>query len=272
MNQHKYSPEDNEHIIDEDILIGSPQSKFKDPQEIFSSRFSSILFSLYNPQIVPNFDTSLKSGVKAKSDLDDKFPSFDSPLCQYKIEADLEEGNHRDIFLGKFNERARVFAAEIRNEKYVDDFSMVPFDIERSPLDRGSASPPKPNQKLEEVRKQREKQQAESLSQRRQNIRKEKEKMASEQREESQEIRRKSLGSMSEKDQKRLEKRKAQAREEWQQKMDQLKSPDKKKEETEEQKAARERKEKYQKTLEEQERVRNQLTPKKRRSLAGNVK
>ena len=129
--------------------LPSPSRKAKSvvsADQAFSSRFGSILFSLYNPHVAPNFEP-LPSGVEPpkKKDEDDEVPPFDSPLCAFKVRTDLDDdAKSEGEVIHRFDERSRVLVAEIGKQEYDIEVSMVPFDVERTGGDRiRKRSPPK---------------------------------------------------------------------------------------------------------------------------------
>ena len=130
--------------------LPSPSRRSRPPQisadEAFSNRFGSILFSLYNPHVAPNFDPMpiAPERPKKKND-DDEIPPFESPLCSFKVKTDLEEADRLEAgVIQRFDERSRVLVAEIGKQEYDIEVSMVPFDVERTGGDRiQKHSPPR---------------------------------------------------------------------------------------------------------------------------------
>jgi hypothetical protein len=113
----------------------------EDPPDLaFSKRFSTILFSLYNPHISPEFDrlpSQPESSTKSKGL--DKAPSFDSPLCTFRVKSDLQESEARqDEIIQAFDQRSKALLSELKKKEYDIEVSMVPYDFERSGGDRMS--------------------------------------------------------------------------------------------------------------------------------------
>lgn len=108
--------------------------------EAFSNRFGSILFSLYNPQISPDFDPLPKrKTTKKKYDIDDDITPFESPLCSFKVKTDLkDDAKEEDSLVHQFVERSKVLVAELSKPEYNIEVSMVPYEVERVGGDRMS--------------------------------------------------------------------------------------------------------------------------------------
>lgn len=105
------------------------------PEAAFSNRFSSILFSLYNPQIDPNFDPFPPSNKKPFQQ--EELPPFESPLCSFKVKTEMEddENKHQQL-INEFSQRSAVLVTELSKSEYDIQVSMVPFDVERTAADR----------------------------------------------------------------------------------------------------------------------------------------
>lgn len=113
--------------------------------EVFSNRFGSILFSLYNPQIEPVFDPMPKKQQmkKKKYDIDDEIAPFESPLCSFKVKTDMEDDNaEEESLVRQFNARSKVLVSELSKAEYDIEISMIPYDVERNGADRMSVVSP----------------------------------------------------------------------------------------------------------------------------------
>jgi hypothetical protein len=109
------------------------------PDVLFTNRFTSILFSLYNPHI----PLDLAPAKPKKADADspkakpEKLPPFDSPLCSFKVKSDLRQSQaEQDQVVASFDRRSEVLLAELGKKEYDIQVSMVPYDVERTGGDR----------------------------------------------------------------------------------------------------------------------------------------
>jgi hypothetical protein len=115
----------------------SKKAKDIPPAQAFSERFSSIFFSLYNPQRSPDFTTPPIFPAPPGSKGEEKLPKFESPLCTFKVTTELEDSKEEGAkILQQFNQRSAVLVAEMQKPEYNIEVSMLPYDVERSGSDR----------------------------------------------------------------------------------------------------------------------------------------
>jgi hypothetical protein len=111
------------------------------PDAAFTNRFSSILFSLYNPHIAVDLAPirSKKPDAHAPKAKPEKLPPFDSPLCSFKVKSDLRQSQaEQDQVVSNFDRRSEILLAELGKKEYDIEVSMVPYDVERTGADRMS--------------------------------------------------------------------------------------------------------------------------------------
>jgi hypothetical protein len=107
------------------------------PEQPFSDRFSSIFFSLYNPQRAPDFTIPTVSPPKEPSEVEGKLPAFDSPLCVFKVKSDLAAFRQGEaVIIEAFDERSAVLVSEMKKTEYDIEVSMIPYDVDRPGSDR----------------------------------------------------------------------------------------------------------------------------------------
>jgi hypothetical protein len=107
------------------------------PEQAFAERFSSIFFSLYNPQRAPDFTAAPVSAPREPSEVEGKLPAFDSPLCVFKVKSELAASKDDEAaIMESFDERSAVLVSDLKKTEYDIEFSMVPYDVERPGSDR----------------------------------------------------------------------------------------------------------------------------------------